>query len=204
MYVFGGYDGAERLNSFIKFDFAIYDLSFESPPATIISDFRCLVNNDTFSDVTFIVEGRSVYAHKLMLMRCSYFEALFLGQMREAHMDTIRIEQVRYDVFLLVLEYLYTDQIVISFSNAMELFEAADLFCIHRLKAMCEKRMLEQITVENAAGIFHAADVHSATALRQKAKKYILSHWDEVSKSSCFDEMGRSNIELVFELLKSR
>lgn len=204
MYVFGGYDGAERLNSFIKFDFAVYDLSFEIPPATIISDFRCLVNNDTFSDITFIVEGRSVFAHKLMLMRCSYFEALFLGQMREAHMDTIHIEQVQYDVFLLVLEYLYTDQIVISFSNAMELFEAADLFCIHRLKTMCEKRMLEQITVDNAAGIFHAADVHSATALRQKAKKYILSHWDDVSKSSCFEEMGRSNIELVFELLKSR
>ena len=139
-----------------------------------------------------------------MLMRCSYFKALFPGQMREAHMDTIRIEEVSYDVFLSVLEYLYTDQIVTGFSNFMELFEAADLFGIQRLKAMCEMRMLEQMTVENAAGIFHAADVHSATALRQKAKKYILSHWDEVSKSSCFEEMGRSNIELVSELLKSR
>lgn len=192
------------MNSFIKFDFAVYDLSFEVPPSTIISDFRGLVNNDAFSDITFIVEGRSVYAHKLVLMRCSYFEALFLGQMREAHMDTIRIEQVRYDTFLSVIEYLYTDQLVIGFNNAMELFEAADLFCIYRLKTMCEKRMLGCITVENAAGIFLAADVHSATALRQKAKKYILSHWDEVSKSGCFEEMGRSNIELVFELLKGR
>jgi BTB/POZ domain len=110
-----------------KFDFAVHDLSFDIPPPTIISDFRSMVNNETFSDVTFIVEGRSVYAHKLMLTRCSYFEALFLGQMREAHMDTIRIEQVRYDIFLLVLEYLYTDQLLIGFNNAMELFEVGFL-----------------------------------------------------------------------------
>lgn len=204
MYAFGGYDGADRLHSFIKFDFAVHDLSFEIPPATIISDCRSMVNNETFSDVTFIVEDRSVYAHKLMLMRCSYFEALFLGQMREARMNLVRIEQVRYDIFLSILEYLYTDQLAIGFGNAMELFEAADLFGIHRLKTMCEKRMLEQITVENAAMIFHAADMHSATALRQKTKSYILSHFAEVSKSTSFEEMGRSNIELVFELLKGR
>lgn len=192
------------MNSFITFDFALYDLSFDVPSSTIISDFRALVNNDTFSDVTFMVEGRPVYAHKLLLMRCSYFEALFLGQMREAQMSTIQIDEVRYETFLSILEYLYTDELVFTFHNAMELFEAADRFCIHRLKSMCEKRMLECITVENAAGIFYAADVHSAEMLRQKAKKYILSHWDEVSKSSSFEEMGRSNIDLVFELLKGR
>lgn len=182
----------------------MYDLSFDVPPSTLISDFRLLVDNDTLSDVTFIVEGRSVYAHKLMLMRCSYFEALFLGQMREAQMSTIHIDEVRYEIFLSILEYLYTDELDLTFHNAMELFEAADRFCIHRLKSMCEKRMLECITVEKAAEIFYAADVHSAEMLRQKAKKYILSHWDEVSKSSSFEEMGRSNIDLVFELLKSR
>jgi leucine-zipper-like transcriptional regulator 1 len=198
------YQGAERLNSFITFDFALYDLSFDVPPSTIISDLRGLVNNETFSDVTFIVEGRQVFAHKLILMRCSYFEALFLGHMREAQMKTIEIDEVRYETFVSVLEYLYTDQLVFGFHNAMELFEAADRYCIHRLKSMCEKRMLECITVDNAAGILHAADIHSAGALRQKVKKYILSHWDEVSKSNSFEEMGRSNIELVFELLKSR
>jgi leucine-zipper-like transcriptional regulator 1 len=69
---------------------------------------------------------------------------------------------------------------------------------------MCEKRMIEQITVENAAAIFHAADIHSATALRQKTKAYILTHFSETSKSRAFEEMGRRNIDLVFELLKGR
>lgn len=205
MYIFGGYDGTNRINSFIKFDFTVYDLSFEVPTTTIIKDFRSLVNNEILSDITFIVENQPIYAHKLMLMRCSYFQALFSGHMRESNMDTIRIEQVRYPIFLGILEYLYTDQLNnIPFNSAMEYFEAADLFCIPRLKIMCEKRMLNNITFDNAASIFHAADVHSATILRQKAKKYILNNFEDISKTLGFETMGRQNIDLVFELLHSR
>ena len=202
--MFGGYDGSDRLNDFIKFDFAVYDLSFDVPSSTIVSDFRSLINNDTLSDVTFVVEDREIYAHKLMLVRCSYFQSLFLGQMKESKLSTIHIEQVRHPIFLAVLEYLYTDHLKIPLATAMELFEAADLFCIPRLKTMCEKRMLQSITVETAASIFHAADMHSAAALRQKARKYILSHFEEVSKTSSFEEMGRQNIDLVFEILQNR
>lgn len=163
-----------------------------------------MVDDETLSDVTFLVEGTPVFAHKIMLMRCSYFRALFLGEMMESRLSTIRIEQVSHPIFLQILEYLYTDQLRIPFESAMELFEAADLFCIPRLKTMCEKRILQSITVENAAAIFHASDMHSAIALRQKTKKYILSHFEAVSKTACFEDMGRSNIELVFELLRSR
>ena len=204
MFVFGGYDGAERLNDFIRFDFAVYDLSFEVPPSSLIADLHGMINNSSFSDITFLVEGRPIYAHKLLLMRCSYFQALFTGNMRESTLDTIPLEQIRYPTFLRILEYLYTDHVQIPLPDAMELFEAADLFCINRLKTMCEKRMLQSITVESAARIFHAADMYSAGALREKAKKYILSHFEEVSRSSSFEEMGRQNFDLVMELLHSR
>jgi hypothetical protein len=204
MFVFGGYDGSERLCDFIRFDFAVYDLSFEVPPSTLLSEFRGLVDDETWSDVTFIVENTQVYAHKLMLMRCLYFRALFLGDMKESMQSTVRIEQVSHPIFLQILEYLYTDQLRIPFESAMELFEAADLFGISRLKQMCEKRILQNIHIENAAAIFHAADMHSALALRQKAKKYILCHFESISKTRGFEEMGRHNVELVFELLQSR
>lgn len=204
MYVFGGYDGQERLDSFIMFDFGVYDLTFEIPPSTILTELRNMVGSDTLSDVNFLVENQLVYAHKFMLVRCSYFKALFLGSMRESQMESIHLNGVRYDIFLKVLEYLYTDRVDIALDDAMELFQAADMFGIPRLKTMCEKTMLQSITVDNAAEIFHAADMHSASALRLKVKKYILSHFDDVTKSAAFELMGRNNIELVFELLKTR
>ena len=137
LFIFGGYDGSERLNDFIKFDFAVYDMSLEIPESTILSEMRALVNSPTFSDVQFIIEGdelNPVYAHKIMLLRCSYFETLFLGRMKESSMSTIRIEQVSRSNFLAILEYVYTDHLDISAHDAMEIFMSADLFGIPRLQ----------------------------------------------------------------------
>lgn len=104
----------------------------------------------------------------------------------------------------MVLEYLYTDHLDIDINAAMDLFAAADLFDIPRLQAMCEKSILESIEVENAASIFLEADLHSAITLRTKAFNYILKHFELVSKSAAFEEMARSNVELVVEILRER
>ena len=104
----------------------------------------------------------------------------------------------------MVLEYLYTDQLEVSVDFALELFSAADLFDIPRLQSMCEKAILESIDIDNAATILLEADLHSAKTLRSKALKYILKHFELVSKSPAFEEMARSNVELVVEILKQR
>merc|ERR1719223_2697210 len=101
--------------------------------------------------------------------------------MMEANQSVIHIEEVSHSIFLQVLEYLYTDEVKIPVEDAMELFVAADKFGIPRLQSMCEKQMLELIYVENAASIFHAADFHNANILREKAFKYILAHFEQVS-----------------------
>jgi hypothetical protein len=40
--------------------------------------------------------------------------------------------------------------------------------------------------------------------MRALAFNYILAHFDEVSVTSGFEDMGRTRIDLVFELLKRR
>ena len=112
--------------------------------------------------------------------------------------------QVNHDVFLAVLEYLYTDELEIPFESAVELLVAADLFGIPRLQAMCEKVIIESIHIENAAMIFQAADMVNALNLRSKSMKYILKHFEAISKSVAFEEMARSNVDLIVEILKKR
>jgi len=204
LYVFGGYDGSDRLNDFIRFDFSAHDMTFDVPQSTLMHDLRNMVDSETLSDITFMVGNIPVHGHKMMLLRCEYFRALFLGDMQESRTSVINIDQVSHPIFIKVLEYIYTDHVIIPFDMAMDLFQAADWFCIPRLKTMCEKRMFQSINVTNAASIFHAADMHSATSLRTKAKKYILSNFEAVSKTVAFEDMGRTNIELLFELLKCK
>ena len=134
LYVFGGYDGSNRLNDFLEFRFGFGGADI--PASSLVTDLKQLVNSELLSDVTFVVEGQEVPAHKVLCLRCPYFRALLTGDMRESLMDRIAINDVRKDIFLRLLEYLYTDDVEVDLDMAMELFQAADQFGVERLKRM--------------------------------------------------------------------
>jgi hypothetical protein len=46
---------------------------------------RKIINNSTFSDVVFLVEGKPIYAHKAILSaQCEHFRAMFNNGMKES------------------------------------------------------------------------------------------------------------------------
>ena len=239
MYIFGGYDGSNRLNDFWEFQFGTDLTAISIPKPTILDDLRAYVGEESLSDITFLVEGQPVHAHKILLMRCPYFRAMLevrdltvhvsnralsmltplgpfalvthsspplQGGFREStEQRTIPLLDVSRPIFLALLSYIYTDSADgVELDMAMDLFQAADQFGVDRLKMICEHKMLSSISVENAATIFHAADVHSAKGLREKCLNFILANFEQVSKSKSFEEMARVNVELVLTILKLR
>ena len=204
-YVFGGYDGRKRLNDL--WEVKVGSKASHVPPSTLIGDFSAFVDSDVLSDVRFLVEDRVVHAHKLVVCaRAPVFRAMFLGgeYMESRANKEIELPGLRHHIFLMLLEYLYTDSATVSTENAMELFQAADQFGVERLKRICEDKMLASINPKNAASLFLTADVHNATQLRRHCLYYILANFTEVTKSEAFQAMGRENVELVFEILSAR
>lgn len=90
LYTFGGYDGSSRLNDFLEFKFGPGITACEIPESTLLSDLKGFVNQDTLSDITFIVEGQKIFAHKILCMRCTYFRAMLTGDMRESREKEVR------------------------------------------------------------------------------------------------------------------
>jgi N-acetylneuraminic acid mutarotase len=132
LFVFGGYNGQVVLNDF-------YESRYEPvafPPPPLIHDMRTLIDNKDFSDVTFIVEGRPLYASRAHLaVRSEHFRAMLYGGMRESSGVEISIPDVGYEVFTKVLEYLYTDSVVdIPSELAVPLLIAAEQYLLDRLK----------------------------------------------------------------------
>ena len=94
-----------------------------------------LINGQAFSDVTFNVEGRLVHAHRCILAaRSLFFRKFFCGPDPPAGLDpggsraaaaglatsprggnshVIPVNSVGYEVFLLVLQFLYSGQVSI-------------------------------------------------------------------------------------------
>lgn len=213
MYVFGGYDGSQRLNDFWQLQLAPLAVCIDVPTGSLLLDLRSLVNEPRMSDVTFVVEGKLVYAHRLLCVRCPYFRNLFEGAPPAVDstaptsvpgLPSIAVAGVPHKVFLSLLEYLYTDEVEINLDIAMDLFAAADMFGVDRLKRLCERKIHSSINIDSAARILQAASRHMTLYLRQSCMDFILRNFDAVSKTQAFEEMGRSNVELVFEILKQR
>ncbi len=67
------------------------------------------INSPEFSDVTFIVEGKKFFAHKLVLSLISdHFRGMFKSGMVEASSEEIVIDDVTYPVFSSIMHFLYT------------------------------------------------------------------------------------------------
>ena len=199
LWVFGGFEGSNRLNDFHSFEFCAVE-----EDSTIIADLKRFVNNELLSDITFVVENRRVYAHKLLCLRCPYFYNMLTGEYMESRASELLVEDVRYDIFLLLLEFLYSDRVDVTLDVAMELFQAADRFGVDRLKKRCEEVMQRAISIDTAAHILLAADVHNAEVLRERCMRYILTHFDAVSVSAGFEEMSRASLDLNLEVIRRR
>lgn len=175
---------------------------FSSLASSYICDMRNLINNTEFYDVKFIVEGQAIHAHRAILSaRSEHFRAMFTSGMRESHEKDILLEHIRIPVFLALLEYIYIDNIRVSPEIAIELYAAADLYTLNRLKGLCEIIVQKSIVVENAANLLQAADELGCDRLRQICLSFIVRHFDTVTKTEGFTNLSR---DLILEILQAR
>ncbi|CAB1313617.1 unnamed protein product [Coregonus sp. 'balchen'] len=99
------------------------------------------LNNKDMSDVTFLVEGKPFYAHKVLLFTASGRFKSLLANRPAAENTCIEISHVKYNIFLLVMQYLYcggTEHLHIRNTEIMELLSAAKFFQLEALQRHCE------------------------------------------------------------------
>lgn len=202
LYVFGGYNGSIVLNDFYEFRFEPVSI----PPSNLVDDLRKLINNPAFADVTFLVENQPVYATRAHLAaRSEHFRALFYGGMRESGADEqIVLPDVAHPVFLLLLEYIYTDQVGdISSDLAVHLLIAAERFLLDRLKALCEDIIRKSISIDNVVQIMMTAKAHRADGLKDICMDFIITNEEKIKSTSAFRELIQEPT-LMYELLMRR
>ncbi|KAL9331496.1 hypothetical protein ACSQ67_001106 [Phaseolus vulgaris] len=101
-------------------------MSLEDSLRSLSLDYlNLLINGQAFSDVTFSVEGRLVHAHRCILAaRSLFFRKFFCGPDPPSGLDpagprlnsrsgVIPVNSVGYEVFLLMLQFLYSGQVSI-------------------------------------------------------------------------------------------
>ncbi|CAN0856656.1 ARM REPEAT PROTEIN INTERACTING WITH ABF2 [Linum grandiflorum] len=140
------------------------------------------VNNATLSDVTFLVEGRRFYAHRICLLASSdAFRAMFDGGYREKDARDIEIPNIRWEVFELMMRFIYTGSVEITLDVAQDLLSAADQYLLEALKRLCEYTIAQDISLDNVASMYELSESFHAISLRHTCILFILEHFDKLS-----------------------
>ncbi|KAJ6920466.1 hypothetical protein NC651_014146 [Populus alba x Populus x berolinensis] len=145
------------------------------------------VNNPTLSDVTFLVEGKRFYAHRICLLASSdAFRAMFDGGYRERNAKDVEIPNIRWDVFELMMRFIYTGSVEVNINIAQDLLRAADQYLLDGLKRLCECTIAQDISVENVSLIYELSEGFNAMSLREACILFILEQFDKLCTKPCF------------------
>lgn len=90
-------------------------------------DFKSILNNGNFSDMTFVISGKELRAHKAFIgARSPVFAAMFSNECKESKENKVIISDVSFEVFKEMLQFIYTNQVKQIDKYAKELLIASD------------------------------------------------------------------------------
>ena len=162
------------------------------------------VNSPVHSDVSFVVEGRKFYGHRIALSASSAaFNAMFSSGYREQGAESIEIPNIPFEVFEAIMHYIYTGNVEVTDSIATELLQASDQYLLEGLKRLTEDHIGKDVTMENALSTFELSEAFSAPVLGKRCILYTLEHYDEFLGALGFDTLHSTMTRMIPMLKKA-
>lgn len=146
-----------------------------------IDKYDALINDGKFSDVSLVSEGKALKVYKGILAKSStVFAAMFGAEMKEKLENTVEIADIKYDVLVEMVRFVYSGKVNNIDTIACELAAAADKYAIHGLKAMCEETMCKNLSVDNVVEYLDFADKYRMDKLKKKSIEFSVAHANDV------------------------
>lgn len=140
----------------------------EQPPRSRLNeDYSQLFESGDHADLTFVVQGEDIRAHKLILtVRSKYFQLMFKTKMEESSSNKIHVTDVAPKVFEELLKFLYSG-VPPKYveKETLQLLAVADKYGVDELKKSCESLICFYLTQENVIDALLLADNHNCPDL---------------------------------------
>lgn len=183
-----------------------YEELFHKPKEKHFQDnLKELWSSKLFCDVRIRVDESEFQSHKCVLYTQSpYFKKLLSTEIKNSvDSDVIVLKKLRdSQSFGLVLQYVYTDQILINCENVCSILEIGNFLGIEALKRDCFSFLVKVINPKNAITLQKVADLYDNAELLEKSNQII---WKQFNKlESDFKELIKEELDYVMSLRKSQ
>ncbi|XP_058948817.2 ankyrin repeat and BTB/POZ domain-containing protein 3-like isoform X3 [Pocillopora verrucosa] len=168
------------------------------------------INSPEMSDITFVVEGRPFYAHKIILATASKkFKAMLSNKTIEPNDGStpcIEITDIKYEIFMLVIQFLYSGTVddPVHQNKILELLQASQYFMLDSLKRHCERFAAKHLDCENVVDTYVFANLCEAKELLSYCAGFILKNLAAMMEVKNFrDTLFNNNSNELLQALKS-
>jgi len=198
----GFVDGDEIIVYKIHFNYNEKESDVVVPPSSYQTDFRYLYSQKVFADITFLIEGQKVTAHKCVLAaRCEKFRAMLQNSFREGQQSEITLD-CKLVPFQAMLEYIYTDNIPSECDLLFDVLALAEEYLLLHLKSICEVKLLENLDLYNAANLLVHADLYRCETLKKFCMLFIMTSSELLVNIPQFEsDLGKSP-HLMMEIMR--
>lgn len=152
-----------------------------------------------YSDVTFIVEGKKLYAHRVILAaRSDYFRALLYGGgFVESDQSEINV-QVPYKAFKALLQYIYSGVLSLNkMKNTIDVLDIlglANQYGFLELEDAISSYLHKILSVENACSILDSARLFGLNSLIDVCHTFIDRNAVNVLKDEAFNSISEESL----------
>ncbi|XP_074858721.1 BTB/POZ domain-containing protein 19 [Carettochelys insculpta] len=179
----------------------------EGDAAAFAAAIRGLINNPQFSDVTFVVgrERQEVFAHRCILTcRCQAFQGMLSRPQSESQLPQapVVLSHVQPEVFLAVMEFLYTNSVTLNSRIALEVLTSAVEYGLDELRKLCVMFLKGALSTEMVCEVLQAAVTYRQWDLQEHCLAFVEENTQEVVRTQSFHEL--SAVALVAVLRSDR
>jgi hypothetical protein len=114
---------------------------------------------------------------------------MFDGGYREKDARDIEIPNIRWDVFELMMRFIYTGSVLVTNDLAQDLLRAADQYLLEGLKRLCEYTIAQDVNLENVSDMYDLSEAFHAMSLRHTCVLFILEQFDKICIRPGFSQL---------------
>ncbi|XP_073944509.1 BTB (POZ) domain containing 9 isoform X2 [Choristoneura fumiferana] len=155
-----------------------------------------------YSDVTLIVEGQRIPAHKVILAASSdYFRALLYGGMREANQAEVEL-QAPLQAFKALLRYVYSGHMGLSLlreDTVLDMLGLAHQFNFQELEAAISDYLRQVLALRNVCAVLDAARLYGLDALMDYCYNFLDRNATEVLQHDSFLQLSVEALQGLLE-----
>eukprot|EP00102_Acyrthosiphon_pisum_P023029 XP_016660239.1 PREDICTED: ring canal kelch homolog isoform X2 [Acyrthosiphon pisum] len=165
----------------------------------ILEKLQSLRKNKVLCDIRLETDdGTIVFGHKNILVAASPYFCSMFSTFNESDKDLVNMREFDSDVLQLLVDYIYTGEIMVTSENVQVLLPAANILQLDYVKSACAKYLKTQLDPSNCIGIKAFADLHNCTKLMSSSEAFIHKQFLEVVKC---DEFLYLSVEKVIQLI---